>query len=265
MVSDDWTSREILKRISDVVLATIGLLLLCPLLCVLAIWIKFDSPGPVLYRGRRAGRFGKPFWMFKLRTMVCGSDKNGRSGVPANGQVGTASDDPRITRVGRFLRRSKLDEIPQFINVLKGDMSVVGPRPEVVEEIENYSEEELPLLSVRPGMTDSASVRYWHEAELLLGCKDQEQVYYRDIRPEKVRLRLEYVRNPSLRTDARILFQTVWHFGRVLWSRRRRSTATPERSAIYEISHSDPVFRTRTGSSGCSSGCCGSATRSRRS
>ena len=256
------TSREVVKRMFDLALASIGLLIASPVLAVLAVWIKSDSPGPVFYKALRAGRLGKPFWILKLRTMTWHSDSVSNGGTPGNGRVGTRSDDPRITRVGRVLRRCKLDELPQLINVLQGDMSIVGPRPEVVEEIDNYSQEEYELLTVRPGMTDSASIKYWNEAEMLLRCSDQEQAYYRNIRPDKVRLRLEYVRNNHLRTDLRILFQTFKHFVLVIcnWVRAAGGGSSP-----HEISYSDAVFRTRTGSGCGSPGGCGPAANTRRS
>jgi lipopolysaccharide/colanic/teichoic acid biosynthesis glycosyltransferase/glycosyltransferase involved in cell wall biosynthesis len=215
-----------LKRAFDLAVATVALVALSPLLLVLAIWIKFDSLGPVFYRSPRAGRYGRPFQIVKLRTMYDGDGVQGHAHVPGNGRVGTASDDPRITRVGRLLRRYKLDELPQLINVLKGEMSIVGPRPEVVEELDNYTQEEQLLLGVRPGMTDPASIKFWHEADMLLGCQDQEHVYYHHIRPGKVRLRLDYVRHQSLCADVRIILQTAGSLLQQMVD--RRPTAAPK-------------------------------------
>lgn len=190
-----------MKRAFDLVLAIVGLVAISPLLVVLAIWVKLDSKGPVFYRGLRAGRFGRPFRIFKLRTMV--TDPKERGGG------WTASDDPRITCAGVTLRRCKLDELPQLINVIKGDMSLVGPRPEVLGEVQRYTDEEKRLLTVRPGITDWASVTFYQEGEILRDSQDPSGFYYRNIRPEKIRLGLEYVRNNSLLTDARIIAHTL--------------------------------------------------------
>jgi len=190
-----------MKRTFDLVLASAGLVFVSPLLILLAIWIKLDSTGPVFYRGLRAGRFGKPFRIFKLRTMT--ADPNERGGA------WTASDDPRITHIGAMLRRYKFDELPQLINVIKGDMSLVGPRPEVLDEVQRYTAEEKQLLLVRPGITDWASVKFCQEGEILRDSQDPVSHYYHYIRPEKVRLGLEYVRNNSLLIDVRIISQTL--------------------------------------------------------
>lgn len=189
------------KRLFDLLVSIAGLLLLSPLLLVVALLIKTGSPGPVFYRGARAGRFGKPFRVFKFRTMVINADK---IGGPS-----TSADDPRITPIGGFLRRYKLDELPQLLNVVKGDMSLVGPRPEVLEEVKLYSQEEKRLLDVRPGITDWASIRFRNEGEILRGSADPHQAYREKIRPEKIRLGLEYVHKHSFWTDCRIIFDTV--------------------------------------------------------
>lgn len=191
---------DLLKRGLDVVVSVIGLIFVAPLLLFLAILIKLDSPGPVFYRGVRAGRFGTPFRILKLRTMIVDADRRGGSETP--------NDDPRITRIGNSLRRMKLDELPQVINVLVGDMSLVGPRPEVLEEVQNYSDEERELLSIRPGITDWASIRFRHEGEILRGSADPHVTYHTTIRPEKIRLGLAYVRNHSFWTDCVILART---------------------------------------------------------
>jgi lipopolysaccharide/colanic/teichoic acid biosynthesis glycosyltransferase len=190
-----------LKRAIDLSLALAALVPLSPLLLALAALIKLDDGGPVFYRGVRVGRSGVAFRIYKFRTMVVNAD---RLGGPS-----TSDDDPRITRAGRILRRSKLDELPQLLNVLKGEMSLVGPRPEVAQEVALYSAEERALLSVRPGITDWASIRFRDEGAILRGATDPHESYRRVIRPEKMRLALEYVRTASLATDARILVATL--------------------------------------------------------
>lgn len=189
------------KRLFDLLLSIAGLILLSPLLLVVALLIKTGSSGSVFYRGARAGRFGKPFRIFKFRTMVTNADK---IGGPS-----TSADDPRITRIGGFLRRFKLDELPQLLNVLKGEMSLVGPRPEVLEEVNLYSDEEKRLLDVRPGITDWASIRFRNEGEILRGSANPHQTYREKIRPEKIRLGLEYVQKHSFLTDCRIILDTL--------------------------------------------------------
>lgn len=168
---------------------------------MLALAVKLDSSGPALYRGSRAGLGGTPFFMLKLRTMVVNADK---LGGPS-----TASDDPRVTRVGRLLRKYKLDELPQLINVLTGKMSFVGPRPEVISEVQTYSAEERELLTVRPGITDWASLHFPNEGEILAGSSDPHQAYRATIRPEKMRLGLRYVQQRSFLIDLKIILQTA--------------------------------------------------------
>lgn len=189
------------KRAIDVVLAFVGLVLLSPVLLAIAVWIRATSPGPVLYAGRRVGRLGLFINMLKFRTMVVGADKIGASS--------TSDDDTRITPVGRLLRRYKLDELPQLLNVLKGDMSFVGPRPQVQWAVDLYTPEERLLLSVRPGITDFASLRFRNEGEILKGSSDPDRDYLEKIAPEKVRLGLHYVRHCSLSIDARIIIATA--------------------------------------------------------
>ena len=202
------------KRLMDVVFSLVGLLVLSPLMLLIAVVMKQSSPGPVLYAGTRIGRFGKPFRLFKFRTMVVNADK---IGGPS-----TADDDPRVTRVGRVLRRYKLDEIPQLINVLKGEMSFVGPRPEVASEVEMYSPEQRRLLEVVPGITDWASMRFHNEGEILKGSVDPHEMYREKIRPEKIRLGLEYVQRRSFWVDLQILTGTVG----LLVKTRAKSQAT---------------------------------------
>ncbi|MGQ9574341.1 MAG: sugar transferase [Thermoguttaceae bacterium] len=192
---------ECLKRAFDVTLALIGLVLSLPLLAVIALAIKLDSPGPVFYRGVRIGRFGRPFRLFKFRSMVVGAEKMGGSTASSN--------DPRVTRVGRLLRKYKLDELPNLINVLVGNMSIVGPRPEVAFYTDKYTEEERLILSVRPGITDFASVEFSNQQELI-GDEDPEGDFQARVLPRKNALRLKYVRERSFWVDLRILLATVW-------------------------------------------------------
>ena len=190
-----------MKRLLDIALAVNGLVLFSPLILAIALWIKLDSKGPVFYRGVRVGRWGKHFLMYKFRTMVVNAEQVGGPD--------TASDDPRITRSGRVLRKYKFDELPQLINVLTGDMSFVGPRPEVQERINLYSEEEKAILTLRPGITDYASITFSNEGEILAGSEDPSQAYLEKIQPEKIKLGLKYVRNHSFWEDMKILAKTV--------------------------------------------------------
>lgn len=190
-----------IKRIFDVVCAALGLGVFSPLLLIVAFWIKLDSSGPVFYRGVRVGKDGKLFRIFKFRSMVVDAEKKGASS--------TADDDSRITRSGRVLRRYKLDELPQLLNVVKGEMSLVGPRPQVSWAVALYNEAEKKLLSVRPGITDWASLRFPNEGEILKGSIDPDREYLEKIAPEKIRLGLEYVKQHSLLVDCKIIFKTV--------------------------------------------------------
>lgn len=171
-----------------------------PLLLV-GLMIKLSSPGPAFYRGVRVGRYGKLFRIYKFRTMVIDAEKSGVSS--------TSKDDPRITTIGKFLRKYKLDELPQLINVLRGEMSFVGPRPQVQWAVDLYSEEEEALLNVRPGITDYASIRFRNEAEILGGSTDPDKEYLEKIAPEKLRLGLEYVRNHSIGVDLKVIWATL--------------------------------------------------------
>jgi lipopolysaccharide/colanic/teichoic acid biosynthesis glycosyltransferase len=189
------------KRLFDLTVSAAGLIVLSPGLLVLAALIKLDDGGPVFYRGVRIGRRGRPFRVVKFRTM--------RIDAETVGGPSTAADDARITRVGRWLRQSKLDEIPELVNVLLGDMSLVGPRPEVEGYVRLMNEEERAVLSVRPGLTDWATLWNSDEGAVLTGAADPEKIYLELIRPEKIRLQLEYVKNRSFWTDLVILVQTV--------------------------------------------------------
>jgi lipopolysaccharide/colanic/teichoic acid biosynthesis glycosyltransferase len=193
--------RKVGKRLFDFVTASIVLLVVSPALLAIAIAIRAGSPGPVFYRGARVGMGKRPFTMLKFRTMVIDAD--------AKGPSSTSADDPRITRVGAFLRRFKVDEWPQFINVLKGDMSLVGPRPQVAWAVEGYSPEEQRVLTVRPGITDWASIKFSNEGEILKGSTDPDRDYMKLIHPEKMRLSLQYVDRMSFGTDLGILLRTA--------------------------------------------------------
>ena len=191
----------ILKRAMDLFFSFFGLVILSPVFLVIAIWIKLDSKGPVFYRQVRVGKNMEPFKIFKFRTMVY--DPHGR------GLQLTTSDDKRITRSGIFLRKTKVDELPQLINVLIGEMSLVGPRPEVPKYVEYYPEDVRKIvLSVPPGITDRASLEYKNENELLNLSNDPEQTYINEILPIKLRYYLEYVKNRSLLMDIKIILDT---------------------------------------------------------
>lgn len=190
------------KRVFDIVISLLALLVLAPFLLAIALLVKLNSRGPVFYRGVRVGKGGKSFRIFKFRTMVVNAEQLGASS--------TAGDDPRITSIGGILRRGKLDEFPQLLNVLKGEMSFVGPRPQVQWVVDGYSEEEKLVLQVRPGITDYASLRFANEADILRGCKDADQAYFERIHPEKMRLALEYVGHHSMLIDIKIIFRTVY-------------------------------------------------------
>ena len=190
------------KRLFDIVASGCGLLVLSPLFVVLAIWIKLDSKGPVFYRQVRVGRNNKDFKLFKFRSMRGGADKQGL--------ITVGGHDPRITRSGYFIRKYKLDEFPQLINVFIGDMSLVGPRPEVRKYVDMYTPEQMRVLSVRPGITDLASIRYRNENELLEQAENPDEYYEQVIMQDKLRINLEYVDNHSFWNDIKLIFMTFW-------------------------------------------------------
>jgi lipopolysaccharide/colanic/teichoic acid biosynthesis glycosyltransferase len=193
--------RAVSKRLFDLFWSTLGLVILSPFLAAIAIAIKLGSRGPVFYRGERVGLHGSKFRIYKFRTMVLDADKIGGSSTP--------EDDPRVTRAGKFLRRYKLDELPQLINVFVGEMSLVGPRPQVTWQADLYTPEEREVFKVRPGITDWASLKFSNEGEILKGSTDPDKDYFEKIHPEKMRLAIEYVRNHSLAIDVRIIFKTL--------------------------------------------------------
>lgn len=189
-----------MKRLFDIVASGCGLLVLSPVLLVVAIWIKLDSRGPVFYRQVRVGYKNKDFRIFKFRSMRMGADKG--SLVTIGGR------DPRITRSGYFIRKYKLDELPQLINVFIGDMSLVGPRPEVRHYVDYWTPEQMHVLDVRPGITDPASIKFRNENELMGQAENPEEYYINVIMQEKIKLYLEYVENASFLYDLRLIFKT---------------------------------------------------------
>lgn len=191
-----------MKRIFDILASFIGLIILSPLFVLLAIWVKSDSKGPVFYKQVRVGRGNKNFYMYKFRSMHIGSDRTGL--------ITIGGRDPRVTRSGYIMRKYKLDELPQLLNVLKGDMSFVGPRPEVRKYVEMYTSEQMQVLNVRPGITDLASIHYRNENELLEMADDPDKYYTEVIMQDKLNINLEYVRNHSFLNDMKLIFATVW-------------------------------------------------------
>jgi len=189
-----------MKRFFDILLSLIVLTIGLPFGLLIGLLIVLDTKGHVLYKQCRVGRNNVDFQLYKFRTMCAEADKGSLITVGAN--------DSRVTRVGRFLRRYKIDEFPQFINILKGEMSVVGPRPEVRKYVEMYTPEQMRVLSVRPGLTDYASIRYVNENELLAASEDPDKTYIEEIMPDKLALNLQYIEEQSLWTDFKIILQT---------------------------------------------------------
>ena len=198
-----------MKRILDIVVSLIGLICLLPLLLLVAVLIKLDSTGPVFFRQTRMGMRFRPFQILKFRTMVQDSSTRGQSI--------TVGDDPRITRVGWFLRKTKIDELPQLINVLRGEMTFVGPRPEVPQYVELFRQDYEEILKIRPGITDLASIKYRDEAALLGQSKNPEEEYVTRVLPDKINLGKEYIRRSSVFFDLTLIFKTFLRlFDRVL-------------------------------------------------
>lgn len=189
-----------MKRLFDIVASSLGLIVLSPLFVVLAVWIKADSEGPIFYRQTRVGRNNKDFRLFKFRSMRPGSDRAGL--------ITVGGRDPRVTRSGYYIRKYKLDEFPQLINVLKGDMSLVGPRPEVRKYVDMYTAEQKRVLSVRPGITSLASIRYRNENDILAASEDPDRTYIEQVMPDKLAIDLEYVEHAGLLTDIKLIFTT---------------------------------------------------------
>jgi len=198
-----------MKRAFDFIIALVGLLVMAPVLGLLALWIRMSSKGPVLYRGVRAGRGGRPFKINKFRSMVVDAEL---LGGPT-----TSGDDPRVTRVGQIMRKYKLDELPQLFNVLFGSMSFVGPRPEVLSEVAEYDEEQRRILELRPGITDWASIWNSDEGAILEGAEDPHRVYKELIQPTKLELQLKYYREHGLLIDLKIISYTLISLVRGDW------------------------------------------------
>ena len=191
-----------MKRTFDIIASGLGLIVLSPLFLILAIWIKLDSNGPVFYRQVRVGRHNKDFRIFKFRSMRVGADKGSL--------VTIGGHDPRVTRSGYFIRKFKFDELPQLINVFLGDMSLVGPRPEVRHYVNYWTPAQMRVLDVRPGITDPASIKFRNENELMEKAEDPEKYYIEVIMQEKIKLYLEYVDNHTFWGDIGLIFKTFW-------------------------------------------------------
>jgi lipopolysaccharide/colanic/teichoic acid biosynthesis glycosyltransferase len=187
------------KRLFDIVAASLGLLALSPVFVFVALAIKVDSPGPVLFKQKRVGRNFRSFRIYKFRTMTAG----------VAGSALTVGADPRITRLGRLLRKSKLDELPQLVNILFGDMTFVGPRPEVPSYVELFRRDYEEILKVRPGLTDLASLKYRDESAILARAENPEEEYLTRLLPDKIRLSKEYIRRSSFSYDLALIFETL--------------------------------------------------------
>lgn len=188
-------------RFCDIVLSCLGLLLLSPLFVVVAVWIVIDNPGPVFYRQQRVGKDGKDFGLLKFRSMRIGADKESL--------ITIGEHDSRITRAGYYIRKYKLDELPQLWNVLTGDMSLVGPRPEVRRYVDMYTDEQRQVLTVRPGITDYASIEYIDENRLLAQAEDPDRTYIEEILPAKIALNMRYIKHQTLGEYMKIIFLTL--------------------------------------------------------
>lgn len=193
-----------IKRLFDIISSLLGIIILSPVFLIIAIWVAIDSRGGVLYKQNRVGKGGKEFKLFKFRTMQSDSDKKGLLTV--------GMKDSRITRVGYYLRKYKLDEFPQLFNVLAGDMSIVGPRPEVSKYVALYNEEQKKVLSIKPGITDYASIEYANENDLLAKASNPEELYIKEVMPAKLKLNLKYIQEMGFVADVKIIFRT---FGKI--------------------------------------------------
>lgn len=190
-----------MTRLCDIVFSFFGLLFLSPLFLIVALWIVLDDPGPVFYRQQRVGRQNRDFGLLKFRSMRVGADKMSL--------ITIGDRDPRVTRAGYYIRKFKLDELPQLWNVLIGDMSLVGPRPEVRRYVDLYTEKQRQVLSVRPGITDYASIEYIDENKLLAQAADPDKTYIEEIMPAKIELNMRYINNPTLGQYFKIIFLTI--------------------------------------------------------
>lgn len=191
-----------MKRLFDIIASVCGLIVLSPLFILLSVWIKLDSKGPIFYKQSRVGQYNKDFLLYKFRSMRVGSD--------LQGLITVGNRDPRITRSGYIIRKYKLDEFPQLINVLIGDMSLVGPRPEVRKYVDLYTAEQLHVLDVKPGITDLASIMYRNENEILEKSENPDEYYVKVIMQDKLKINLEYISNHSFWYDLSLIFRTLW-------------------------------------------------------
>ena len=198
MISD---FAKMIKRIFDIFFSFFGLLILSPIFVILAVWIKLDSSGPVFFRQVRIGRLGRPFRIYKFRSMVVNAESKGH-------QI-TVGEDPRITKSGRFLRHHKLDELPQLINVLLGDMSLVGPRPEVPRYVELFKDAYETVLQVKPGITDYAAIEFRDEEKILKKYDQPEEGYVKEVLPKKIELYRKYIDSQGQWTDLKLIFLTL--------------------------------------------------------
>ena len=189
------------KRIFDILSSTCAIFILAPFFVFIAILIRIDSKGPIIYRQKRVGKGNKDFYLNKFRTMVTNADKKG--------QLTVGMRDSRITKMGYFLRKYKLDEFPQLINVLNGEMSIVGPRPEVRKYVNLYNEKQLRVLNALPGLTDTASLTYINENEILGKAENPEKTYIEEVMPAKLEMNLQYIEKQNLKTDIDLIFQTL--------------------------------------------------------
>lgn len=189
-------------RFFDILLSSLGLIFLSPLFILFSIWIKIDSKGPVLFKQLRVGKDNQDFYLFKFRSMICDAEKKGL-------QLTVGEKDDRITNSGRFIRKFKLDELPQLFNVLKADMSIVGPRPEVRKYVDMYDDEQKKVLSVRPGITDYASIEYLDESIILGKSENPEETYIDVILPSKIQYNMKYINNQTLVEYFNIIFLTI--------------------------------------------------------
>lgn len=192
---------KMLKRLFDIFFSLIGLIILFPFFAIIALMIVIDSPGGIFYKQKRVGKDNIDFYLFKFRSMGTDADKNGLLTVGAR--------DNRITRMGYFLRKYKIDELPQLLNVLLGDMSLVGPRPEVRKYVDLYNDEQQQVLNVKPGLTDYASIQYSNESELLGKAENPEKVYIDEILPAKLKLNIKYIEERGFANDLKIIFKTI--------------------------------------------------------
>lgn len=187
-------------RFFDIIFSLLGIIILSPFFIIIYVWIRLESPGDGFYVQQRIGRFGQPFGLYKFRSMRIGADRNGEL---------TIGNDNRITRIGGFLRKYKIDELPQLFNVLKGEMSLVGPRPEVERYVKLYSDVQRQVLNVRPGITDYASIQYADENTILGQAEDPEREYIEHIMPDKIRINMQYINNHTLKEYFKIILLTI--------------------------------------------------------